>query len=409
MATFFRIPAIAATFRALQHRNFFLFFSGQGISLIGTWMQRVALSWLVYRLTDSAFILGIAGFANQIPTFLLAPIAGVLADRWDKHKIIIFTQSLSMLQALLLAGLVLANLIEVWHVLALGALLGFINAFDIPVRQSFVVEMIEDKKDLGNAIALNSTLVNSGRLLGPAIAGLLIMLLGEGLCFLLNGLSYLAVIAALLAMKFKPAAKRAVAKNLWTELREGYRYAAASPSIRSTLLLLALVSLVGVPYMVLMPVFAEAILHGGPNTLGFLMGANGVGALLGSMFLASRSGQADLERWIVIAAVIFGGGLIAFSFSATYWLSLLLLIVIGFGMIVQMASSNTLLQSRVEDSKRGRIMSFYTMAFMGMAPFGSLLAGTLANQFGAPAAVLLGGVCCVAAALFLSLKMKQPD
>lgn len=397
------------TFRSLHSRNYLLFFSGQGISLIGTWMQRIAVGWLIYRLTGSAWLLGIAGFVNQLPTFLLAPIAGVLADRWDKHRILIITQVLSMLQALLLAVLVLTNRVEVWHVLVLGSCLGVINAFDIPVRQSFVVEMIENKADLGNAIALNSTLVNGGRLLGPSIAGILIMLLGEGLCFLVNGLSYIAVIAALLAMTLTAKPSTQSHKNLWKELRDGYQYASGSQPIKAILLLLALVSFVGMPYVMLMPIFAKNILHGNASSMGFLMGANGIGALIGSIFLASRDGHTRLGRWIIAAAVLFGLGLIGFSLSTAYWLSLLLLVVVGFGMMIQMASSNTLLQFIVDDSKRGRVMSFYTMAFMGMAPFGALCGGSLANHLGAPTTVLIGGIGCLLAAAYIARYVKLPD
>jgi MFS family permease len=395
-------------FRSLRHRNYFLFFSGQGISLIGTWMQRIAMSWLVYRLTGSALLLGVVGFTNSIPTFIFAPIAGVFADRWNRLRTVIITQILAMLQAFILAFLVLSDKIQIWHIIVLGVALGIINAFDIPVRQAFVIDMVEKKEDLGNAIALNSALVNGARLLGPSIAGLLISLVGEGMCFLLNALSYIAVILALLAMKITIQKKSDTDKNLWGELREGFRYAVESKPILAILLLLSLVSLAGVPYTVLMPVFATDILHGGPHTLGFLMSASGIGALIGTFFLASRTDSAGLGRWVVLAAAIFGLGLIMFSFTTIFWLSAFILIVAGFGMMVQTAVSNTLLQFIVDDSKRGRVMSFYTMAFMGMAPFGSLIAGSLAHTAGTANTIFAGGVCCIIGAVLFALKVHLP-
>lgn len=392
-------------FRALRNRNYFLFFLGQGISLIGTWMQNIAMSWLVYRLTNSVFFLGVISFANQLPTFFLSPIAGVFADRWNRRRVIIVTQFLSMLQAFILAVLVLTDRIEIWHVLTLGIFLGMINSFDLPVRQSFIIEMVEKKEDLANAIALNSSLVNGARLIGPTVAGALISLVGEGMCFLSNAASYIAVIIALLAMQIPVREKKIVKKNILFELREGGLYAFHSAPIRAVLMLTALVSLMGMSYTVLMPVFATDILHGGAHTLGFLMGSVGVGALLGAIFLASRAPSVEeLGRLIFFAAVIFGTGISIFSFTRDIAVSLIALVVAGFGMMVQMASSNTLLQAIVEESKRGRIMSFYTMAFMGMAPFGSLLAGSLAHQFGTTTAILFGGVCCLAGAAIFAVK-----
>jgi MFS family permease len=392
-------------FRALSHRNYRLFFGGQGISLIGTWMQQIAMNWLLYRLTQSALLLGVVGFTSRIPTFLLASLAGVLADRWNRHRVLVITQTLSMVQAMILAILVLTETIAVWQIIFLSLSLGLINALDVPTRQSFVVDMIERKEDLGNAIALNSSIVNGARLIGPSVAGMLIATLGEGICFLLNGLSFLAVIAALMAMKIESKNKGDQRSQVFKGLKEGFSYAFGFAPIRSVLLLLALVSLMGMPYAVLMPIFAVKILHGGPQALGFLLGATGVGAIAGSIYLASRKSVLGLGRVIVISSTVFGIGLIAFSLSRLFWLSLLMMLLIGFGMMVQMASSNTVLQTIVEEDKRGRVMSFYTMAFMGMVPFGSLLAGSLANMIGAPNTVMIGGVTCILGSISFAKKL----
>jgi MFS family permease len=391
--------------RALRHRNYRLFFSGQGISLIGTWMQQIAMSWLVYRLTHSAFLLGVVGFSSRIPTFVFASFAGVLADRWNRHRALVVTQTLSTIQALILAALVLTGMISIWHVILLSVSLGFINALDIPIRQSFVIDMIERREDLGNAIALNSSLVNGARLIGPSIAGMLIATLGEGICFLLNGISFFAVIIALLAMRIKPDRREKQNPNVLRGLREGFSYAFGFAPIRFILLLLALVSLMGMPYMVLMPIFAGKILHGGPRTFGFLLAASGLGALIGALYLASRRSVVGLGRIIVVASGIFGIGLIVFSLSRVLWLSLLSMLLVGFGMMIQMASSNTVLQTIVEEDKRGRIMSFYTMAFMGMVPFGNLLGGGLASLIGAPNTIMFGGASCILGALLFARKL----
>jgi MFS family permease len=395
--------------RALHHRNYRLFFIGQSISLIGTWMTRIATSWLVYRLTGSALLLGLVGFAGQIPSFLLAPFAGVLIDRWDRHRLLVVTQILAMLQSAALAGLTLAGVINIWHVLALSLCQGLINAFDMPARQAFVVEMVEKREDMANAIALNSSMVNAARLLGPSIGGVIIAAVGEGWCFTLDAVSYLAVIASLLLMRLVPRQRRAAAKEtkVLHELREGWTYVVGSPPIRSILMLLALVSLVGMPYTVLMPVFASAILHGGPHTLGFLMAATGVGALSGAVFLANRRSVLGLGRVIPVMSALFGAGLIGFSLSRVLWLSLPLLVVTGIGFMVQMAASNTLLQTLVDDDKRGRVMSFYTMAIMGVTPFGSLLAGTLAHRYGAPHTLTVGGAGCILAALWFASRLPR--
>ena len=389
------IGALKNTFRSLKYRNYRLYFYGQSISLIGTWIQRITTPWLVYHLTNSAFLLGLVGFAGQIPTFLIAPFAGVFTDRWNRYHLLIVTQIAAMIQAFLLAFLYLNGSIEVWHIVVLSVLLGIVNAFDVPVRQSFVIEMVEKKEDLGNAIALNSSMVNGARLFGPSIAGMLIAFTGEGVCFLLNGVSYLFVIASLLAMKISPRKVAPREKKVVHELKEGFKYTFGFAPIRYLILLLALVSLVGMPYTVLMPVFAKEILHGGSHTFGFLMGASGMGALLGALFLASRRNVLGLDKVIPLAAATFGAGLIAFSFSRFFALSMALMVFVGLGMMLQMASTNTILQTIVDDDKRGRVMSFYTMAFMGTAPFGSFIAGSLATKIGAPNTLVVGGVACI--------------
>jgi MFS family permease len=394
-------------FRSLQYRNYRLFFGGQSISLVGTWIQRIAMPWLVYRLTGSAFLLGVVGFAGQIPTFLLAPFAGVLSDRWNRQIILIVTQVLAMIQALALAFLFLNGALEVWHIILLSIFLGCINAFDMPARQAFVVEMIEKREDLGNAIALNSSMVNGARLLGPSIAGVLIAATGEGICFLLNALSYLFVVASLLMMRVAPGKVKAQNTQVLQGLKEGFTYTFGFPPIRSIIFLLGLVSLMGMPYTVLMPVFAKEILHGGSHTFGFLMGASGIGALIGTIYMASRKGVLGLEKIIPLSAAAFGFGLVAFSLSRLFLLSLTLMLASGLGMIMQMTSSNTILQTIVDDDKRGRVMSFYTMAFMGTAPFGSLLAGGLASSLGAPNTLIIGGVSCVLGAVAFAIKLPE--
>ena len=399
-----RPKGLKLIFRTLRYRNYRLFFAGQCISLIGTWMQQIALSWLVYRLTHSVFLLGMVGFVSQFPTFLFAPFAGVLSDRWNRHHILIFTQSMSMLLAMTLAVLVLTGAIAVWHILLLTLFLGCVNALDIPTRQSFVIYMIDQREDLGNAIALNSAMFNGARFLGPSVAGLLIAAVGEGICFLLNGLSYLAVIAALLSMKLSPVHAESMKANMLHDFKEGLAYTFGSEPIRSILLLLALTSFMGVPYAVLMPAFARDILHGGPHTLGFLMSATGAGALFGAVYLASRRSIIGLGKIIPITAGIFGMGLIGFSLSRILWLSLLLMFIAGFGIMVQVASSNTLLQTIVDDNMRGRVMSFFAVSFMGMAPFGSLLAGSLAGMMGVANTLMLGGICCVMGATVYARK-----
>ena len=394
-------------FRSLQYRNFRLFFGGQSISLVGTWIQRIAMPWLVYDISHSVVLLGIVGFAGQIPTFLMAPFAGVIADRRNRYHILIATQVLAMLQALTLAILVFLGMIQVWHILLLSVVLGLINAFDMPTRQSFMIEMVERKEDLGNAIALNSTMVNGARLLGPSIAGVLIAVAGEGTCFLINGISYLLVIYSLLKMKVIPKKKKAKNAKVFDELKEGFKYAYGFMPIRFIILLLAMVSLMGMPYSVLMPVFAKEVLHGNSDTFGFLMGASGLGALSGALYLASRKNAAGLERLIPFAASVFGVGLILLSFTRIFGLSVLMMIITGAGMMLGMASSNTVIQTVVDDNKRGRVMSFYAMAFMGTAPFGSLIAGGLAKIIGTPTTLAISGISCVFGAVYYFSKLPK--
>jgi len=390
---------IRLIFRALTHRNYRLFFGGQGVSLIGTWMQQIAMSWLVYRLTNSVFLLGLIGFSSQISSLFFSPFAGVLSDRWNRHRILVVTQSLAMIQAFILAFLTLTDVVAVHHLIILSIFLGLVNAFDMPTRQAFVVEMVEKRADLGNAIALNSFLFNGARLVGPSFAGILISILGEGMCFLLNGISFLAVIIALLAMKMTPTKEDFEKPRVLQGLKEGFIYAFGFPPIRSILLFIGWISLVGTANTTLMPVFARDILHGDSKTYGFLMAAIGVGAIIAAIFLASRKSVLGLGRVIVIGSGIFGIGLILFSLSHILWLSFLLLLLTGFGMMVHMASSNTILQTLVDDDKRGRVMSLYAMAFMGTAPLGSLVGGSLAGWIGAPITLIVVGTSCLIGSL----------
>jgi MFS family permease len=393
--------------RALRHRNFRLFFCGQSVSLVGTWITRLATSWLVYRLTGSSFLLGVITFAGQIPTFLLGPVAGVWVDRWERRRVLLVTQLLAALQSLMLAGLTLSGRITISEIVWLSVFQGLINAFDMPARQSFLVQMVDGRTDLSNAIALNSTMVNGARLLGPALGGIIIAAVGEGYCFLIDGLSYFAVIASLMAMKIERRAVSKPAASMLIQLKEGWTYVSTFAPIRTVLLLFAIISFMGVPYTVLMPVFAAKILGGGPHTLGFLMGAAGVGSIIAAIGLAARKSVRGLYRVIPTVAAVFGGGLIAFSFSRNYWLSLALMGVTGFGMIQFAAASNTVIQTIVEDDKRARVMSYYMMAYMGASPFGSLLAGSLAPVIGAPGTVLLCGIGCVAGAVWFWFQLPK--
>jgi MFS family permease len=387
--------------RALRYRNFRLFFAGQLVSLVGTWMQTVAQAWLIYRLTGSSLLLGTVGFMGQIPVFLFSPLGGIVADRYNRHRVVIATQTASMILALTLAWLTLTGRIAVWHVVVLSALLGFVNAFDIPARQSFIVDMV-GKEDLMNAIALNSSMFNSARMIGPAIAGVLVARIGEGWCFFANGVSYLAVIAGLIMIRLTPAQRQVHRDSPLANILEGVRFARNSSAIRSLLLLLGLSSLVGTPYSVLMPIFAGEILHGGPRGLGILMGAAGIGALLGALTLAARSGLRGLGRWVALACGGFGASLVLFAFSRSFWLSVFFLVPTGYALMVQMGSTNTLVQSMTPDHMRGRVMALYSMMFMGMAPFGALLAGGAAHHFGVQATVAAGGLLCITGAIVYS-------
>ncbi len=396
---------VSHAWRALRHRNFRLFFGGQTISLIGTWMTRVATGWLVYRLTGSALLLGTVSFAGQIPTFLLAPFAGVWVDRLDRRQVLVWTQALSMVQSLTLAALTLSGHITIPRLLALSVMQGCINAFDMPGRQSFMVKMVDDRRDLQNAIAINSSMVNMARLIGPSLAGMLIAVSSEGWCFLVDGISYIAVIASLLAMRLHaPVVKRAAGSAL-SELKAGWTYVTGFLPIRTILLLFAVISLMGMPFVVLMPIFAARVLHGGPHTLGFLTGSMGLGALISALSLAARKHVRGLVRIIPVSAGVFGLGLIGFGLSHSFWLSMLMLMVAGMGMMQGMAASNTVIQTLVSDDKRGRVMSYYTMAFMGMAPFGSLLAGTMADAIGAPMTVIANGSVVLLGAAWFATRL----
>ncbi len=399
--------AWGSSLRALRSRNYRLFFAGQSVSLIGTWMTRLAMSWIVYQLTDSAFLLGVTSFVGQIPAFFVAPIAGVWLDRWNRHRVLVITQVLAMSQSLALAVLAFTGWINLWWLIGLALMQGLINAFDMPARQAFVIEMIEERGDLGNAIALNSSMVNGAKLVGPAVAGVLIAAAGAGVCFLIDGLSYIAVIWSLLAMKVAPARPRAAHKSALQELGEGWKYVVESPAIRSILLLLGLVSVTGMPYTVLMPVVAVDVLHGGAHTLGFLVGMSGVGALASAIGLALRRTVLGLGKRIAVSAALFGGGLVFLGISRSVWISLLLMAVTGFGMMQGMAASNTILQTIAADDKRGRVMSFYTLAILGMNPIGSLLAGIVAARIGVPVTMIGAGAICLAGGAWFYWKLPE--
>ena len=398
---------IAHTFRALRSRNYRLFFAGQGLSLIGTWMQQIAMSWLVYRLTNSLVLLGVVGFCSQIPAFVLGPFAGVISDRLPKRGILLCTQTLALVQAFTLTVLVYTDSITVPHIIGLSLFMGLITAFDAPARQSFVIELVEKREDLGNAIALNSAIFNGARLIGPAVAGLIIAAAGEGICFLLNTLSYSAVIIALLLMRVQPQKAARSGRRIFREMKEGIGYAFGFPPIRAILLLMAAVNLFGVPYSTLGPAFARDVLHGGAHTLGFLHAAAGTGALCAALFMASRRTVRGLVRGIPLVTVAFGIGLMLYSQSHVLALSLLALFFSGFMVMFYMAASNTVLQTIVEDHLRGRVMSFYAMAFFGMAPFGSLLAGSVAERIGAPATVFWCGVCASLGGLLFASQLTK--
>lgn len=407
----FRGPGMSGALRlagrSLRHRNFRLFTVGQSISLIGTWMQQVAVGWLVYRLTDSAFLLGVVGFVSQGPVFLLAPFAGVVADRFDRRRVVMVTQTLMMVQAAVLATLVLTGTVSIAWIVALMAGLGALTGFDIPARQSFLTELVGGREDLPNAIALNSSMFNGARLVGPAIAGFVVAAVGEGICILINAVSYIGVLWGLAAIRVPPRAGRVAGAPVLTHVAEGFRYAWGFEPIRHILGFVALTSLVAVPFTVLLPVVATTVLGGDARTLGLLMAATGLGALGGALFLASRSSVRGLGRVIVAAAVLFGGALIGVAFSRTPWLSMLVLAGAGFGMMIQMAASNTVLQTLVDEDKRGRVMSLYSMAYIGTAPLGSLLAGSLASRIGAPLTIAAGGLACIGGATVFATRLPR--
>jgi MFS family permease len=391
--------------RAFGHRNYRLFFAGQGMSLIGTWMQQIAMSWLVYRLTGSPALLGLIGFITMAPMFFITTLAGVFVDRWNRRRLLLLTNLLAMIQAIILGVLTLTGYIAVWHIFVLGFCLGFVNAFDMPTRQSFVIDMVERKQDLTNAIALNSAMFNGARLIGPALAGLTVAAFGEGICFLINGLSFLAIIMALLAMKVKQGVKKAAAKRPFEGFKEGYRYVFGFFPIRYCILTLALMSFIGMQHVTLMPVFAKDILHGGAHTLGFLVSASGVGALLAALYFASRKNVRGLERFASTALGLFGCANLVFSLSRNVTLSLFAMVISGAAMMTVLLTCNTIIQTVVEEDKRGRVMSFHAMAAVGTVPFGSLISGNLAAHLGAPLAVLISAGCTVVGSLFFVRKV----
>ena len=401
------VGSISHAWRALRHRNFQLFFFGQSISVIGNWMTKLATSWLVYRLTHSVLLLGVVSFAGQFISFALGPFAGVWVERLNRRKLLVWTQALAAIQSLALAALTLAHVITLWEIILLTAIQGLINAFDMPGRQSFLVQMVDDRADLSNAIAINSSMANGARLVGPAIAGLVIAAFGEGWCFLIDGISYFAVIASLLLMRIKPMELRRHTTTMLEQIREGWDYVRNFRPIRTLLLLFALISLMGYSYAVLLPVFAAQVMHGGARTLGWLTGASGVGALTSALSLAVRKSVVGLTRMVQIASAILGAALILFGLSHTLWLSLTLMVFVGFGLMQCASGANTIIQSLVTDDKRARVMSYYTMAFFGAAPFGSLFAGALANRIGAPHTVIVTGAFCIAGSLWFTLELPK--
>jgi len=394
-------------FRTLKYRNYRLFFFGQTISLIGTQVQYVAISWLAYRLTGSAAMLGLVNFVSRSPTFFFAPLAGLWADRADRHKAMIWIQSLEMAQAAFLAFLALTGHVRVWHLFTLGFFLGVINGFEVPIRQSFIYETVEKKEDLGNALALNTTMIQLSFLLGPVLAGTIVAWVGEGWCFLINAVSFIAVLGGLIAMRLPRKTPASFQAKHGQAFRDGFRHAFGTIPLRYLLLLMALISLTGHPYQVLLPVFAKQVLKGGPDTLGWLGSAAGLGALAGTLYLASRKTLRGLEKRAVFAIILFGSGLILFSFSRNLVLSMALMVPVGMGSAMQITACQTLIQAMVDDEMRGRVMSFYTMAFMGTVPFGGMLYGLLSDRITAPTTVLVGGLFCVAAGTFFLMRLSH--
>jgi MFS family permease len=399
--------SVSHAWRALKHRNFQLFFVGQGISVIGTWMTRLATTWLVYRMTHSPLLLGIVSFAGQIVAFLLGPFAAVWVERLERRRLLLWTQAAAAVQSLALAVLTLSGVITLGEIIALASLQGLINAFDMPGRQSFLIQMVEDRNDLSNAIAINSSMVNGARLIGPAIAGMVIAAAGEGWCFLIDGVSYFAVIASLLMMRIRPLNVKSKAASMLGQMREGWDYVSGFRPIRTILLLFSFISLMGFPYMVVLPVFAAQVLHGGPATLGWLTGASGIGAFCSAISLTLRKSVNGLPRMLQIAAGMLGSALILFGLSQIFWVSMLLMVFAGFGLMQCASASNTIIQSLVAEDKRARVMGYYTMAFFGSAPFGSLLAGAIAHRIGAPDTVIFTGVCCLAGALWFTFELPR--
>lgn len=404
----FTVKKLIPNIPAFKSRNYRLFFAGQGLSLIGSWMTQVATIWLVYKLSTSPWLLGIVGFSSQIPSVIFLPIAGVFVERWNRHRVIIATQVLAMIQSLALAVLTLMGTIDIWHLILLSLFQGTINAFDAPARQAFVPEIVEKRDDMANAIALNSAMFNGARLIGPAIAGIVLATVGAGYCFLIDGLSYIAVICALLAMKLKPHVVALNIKgNSLQRLKEGFVYTFSFPPIRAIILLLSIVSFMGMQYTVLVPIFATKVLNGGADALGFLMAASGVGALVGAVYLSMRKSVVGLGKIIAYSPAIMGIGLVAFGLSRVLWFSLIMMFLVGLGFILQFASSNTLLQTIVEDDKRARVLSIYTLAFFGVIPFGNLFAGGLANYIGAPNTVIISGVFCILGSLYFARQLPR--
>lgn len=398
---------ISLTFRALRNKNYRLFFSGQCISVTGTWIQQVAINWLVYSLTKSALLMGVIMFAGSIPSLFLSPLAGVIVDRINKYQVLIMLQTLFMLEALALAILTLTGNIQVWHIVILSISIGITNAFDMPLRQAFVVNLVDRIEDLSNAISLNSSSMNLALLIGPAIAGTLIAAFGEGICFLINSLSYIAVIAALCAMRIKPSlVNERNGTNVFQEFKEGLKYVSKSFPMRNIIIYLAIASLVGMSYIVLMPIYAKEILLGNAQTLGFLLSTAGIGALFGALYLARKTTILGLEKWICIASLTLGLGLVGLAFTYNFIIALIFLFFIGFGMVIVIASCNMLVQDLVDDDKRGRVMSLYTMAFMGTTPIGSLLGGVIAHKIGVPHTFLFAGVIMIISAFVFSTKLK---
>ena len=402
-----RLASYSHGWRALRHRNFQLFFFGQGVSVIGTWMTRLATTWLVYHLTHSALLLGVVSFAGQIVSFLLGPFAGVWVERFERRKLLLWTQGAAGIQAFALAALTLMHVITLWEIIALAAFQGVINAFDMPGRQSFLIQMVEDRNDLSNAIAINSSMANGARLIGPAIAGLVVAAYGEGACFLIDGISYFAVIASLLLMQIKPLNFSRSQANMLEQMREGWDYVSTFRPVRAILVLFVLLSLLGYSWAVLLPLFAAQVLHGGPSTLGWLMGASGVGALISAVSLAFRRSVVGLTSMLQISSTMLGPALMLFGLSHTLWLSIPLMALVGFAMLQAASVSNTIIQSLVPEEMRARAMSYYTMAFFGAAPFGSLFAGVLADRIGAPHTVIVTGALCLAASVWFSTELPK--